>query len=144
MKDFKVQFQSVVLAVRWLISAGCRQCSGAGGPWDGWTWVSSAPFRRHRRARLRQQRSSSSPREGCSPRRTHFYSPCAVWGPSIQHTNTSKQVQSTASASKDWRNPFPRKATGKSTVIAAYNCTETELDSDSQQKNKNLWYQGKF
>lgn len=38
----------------------------------------------------------------------------------------------------------PGKRQVRNGIIAACNCTETELDSDSQQKNKSLWYQGKI
>lgn len=112
----------------------------------GWTWVSSAPFRWHSSTRLRQQQHSSCSREGCSPRSTHqaiSAVPCPVWGLPIQDTNISKQVQRTASARAEGIFA-PGKRQVRSAVTAAYNCTETELDSDSQQKNKGLWHQGKF
>lgn len=146
MKDSKVHFHSVFtsnsMPYLCTIPAVLR---GRGAHGMGWTWVSSAPFRWHSTRRLRQQQRSSCSREGCSPRSTHQVSavPCPGWGLPIQDTKISKHVQRTASARAEGTFTSGKRQ-GRSAVTAAYNCTETELDSDSQQKNKGLWHQGKF
>lgn len=129
----------------WIIPAVLQ---GTGGLWDGLNVIqqcslsAAQPNEAAAAAAAAQQllQGGTVPFSGLT--RPHLHSP-VLFGVSPYNTpicpseSKGRQVQVRAEGTFS-----PGKRQVRSTVIAAYNCTE--LDSHSQQKNKSLWCQGKF